>query len=107
LEVPVKVGKRFDPEVAQPIFLKDFDFRDIVPEKLTARELDNLHSANMGSTWLISNHDAHGKQFLRLKDAGLSASIKVSCSRSSATTVCQSTPSKFRIRREGAVLQTR
>jgi len=46
---------------------KDFDFRDAVVEKLKATELEQLQREHV-IDWLISNHDAHGKQFLRLKN---------------------------------------
>ncbi len=46
---------------------KEFDFRDAVVENLTASELEQLQREHV-INWLISNHDAHGKQFLRLKD---------------------------------------
>ncbi|NQT33620.1 phage head morphogenesis protein, partial [bacterium] len=46
---------------------KEFDFRDAVVEKLTAAELEQLQREHV-IDWLISNHDAHGKQFLRLKN---------------------------------------
>lgn len=46
---------------------KEFDFRDAVVEKLSATELEQLQREHV-IDWLISNHDAHGKQFLRLKD---------------------------------------
>jgi len=46
---------------------KEFDFRDAVVEKLTASELEGLQREHV-IDWLISNHDAHGKQFLRLKN---------------------------------------
>ncbi|NQT35208.1 phage head morphogenesis protein, partial [bacterium] len=46
---------------------KEFDFRDTVVEKLSAAELEQLQREHV-IDWLISNHDAHGKQFLRLKN---------------------------------------
>jgi len=45
---------------------KEFDFRDAVVEKLKAGELEQLQREHV-IDWLISNHDAHGKQFLRTK----------------------------------------
>jgi len=88
-EVAYKIGRRIDPDAIDVRFIqlevpgqgrkagsiqkwrtdlmKDFDFRDILPEKLMPHELEQLQREHV-IDWLISNHDAHGKQFLRLKD---------------------------------------
>lgn len=46
---------------------KDFDFRSVNPIHLTTLELEQIQREQV-IDWLISNHDAHSKQFLRSKD---------------------------------------
>lgn len=88
-EVAYKIGRLIDPDAVEVRFIeldvpgrgrlkgsiqkwrtdlmKEFDFRDIPVEQLTASELEQLQREHV-IDWLISNHDAHGKQFLRLKN---------------------------------------
>jgi len=67
LEVPGQGRKAGSIQKWRTDLMKDFDFRDILPEKLTPHELEQLQREHV-IDWLLSNHDAHGKQFLRLKD---------------------------------------
>jgi len=88
-EVAYRIGRLIDPESIEVRFIKldvpgrgkikgsiqkwrtdlakEFDFRDAVVESLSATELEQLQREHV-IDWLISNHDAHGKQFLRLKN---------------------------------------
>ena len=50
--------------------LADFDFRDIAPEAMTQGEISQLQREHV-LDWLIANHDAHGKQFLRGRDGSI------------------------------------
>ena len=45
----------------------DFDFSGVSPVDLTTLELEQVQREHV-IDWLISNHDGHGKQFLRAKD---------------------------------------
>ena len=88
-EVAYRIGRLIDPDAIEVRFIeldvpgrgkikgsiqkwrtdlaKKFDFRDAVVENLSASELEQLQREHV-IDWLISNHDAHGKQFLRLKN---------------------------------------
>jgi len=46
---------------------KDFDYRNTRVSELTKDELEQLQREQV-IDWLISNHDSHGKQFIRHKD---------------------------------------
>ena len=91
-EVAYHIGRLIDPDAIEVRFIeldvpgrgkltgsiqkwrtdlkKEFDFRDAVIENLSASELEQLQREHV-IDWLISNHDAHGKQFLRLKNGNL------------------------------------
>jgi len=88
-DVAYRIGRLIDPESTEVHFVqlgvpgrgklkgsiqkwqndlkKEFDFRDAVVKNLSASELEQLQREHV-IDWLISNHDAHGKQFLRLKN---------------------------------------
>jgi len=88
-EVAFRIGRLIDPDAIEVRFIeldvpgrgkikgsiqkwrtdlaKDFDFRDVVVENLSAYDLEQIQREHV-IDWLISNHDAHGKQFLRLKN---------------------------------------
>jgi len=89
-EVAYKIGRLIDPEAVEVRFIRlqvpgatspktgsiqkwrtdlkaDFDFRNIPVEKMTASEIEQLQREHVVD-WLISNHDAHMKQFLRTVD---------------------------------------
>ena len=91
-EVAYRIGRLIDPESIEVRYVdlkvpgrgelngsiqkwqtdlkKEFDFRDAVIENLSTSELEQLQREHV-IDWLISNHDAHGKQFLRLKNGNL------------------------------------
>ena len=88
-EVAYRIGRLIDPDAIEVRFIeldipgrgkikgsiqkwrtdlaKEFDFRDLMVDNLSASELEQLQREHV-IDWLISNHDAHGKQFLRLKN---------------------------------------
>jgi len=88
-EVAYRIGRLIDPDAIEVRFIeldvpgrgkmkgsiqkwrtdlaKEFDFRNVVVENLSANELEQIQREHV-IDWLISNHDAHGKQFLRLKN---------------------------------------
>ncbi|MDP8237868.1 MAG: hypothetical protein P9X24_02150 [Candidatus Hatepunaea meridiana] len=88
-EVAYRIGRLIDPDAIEVRYIdievpgrgklkgsiqkwrtdlkKEFDFRSAVVVKLTTSELEGLQREHV-IDWLISNHDAHGKQFLRLKN---------------------------------------
>lgn len=88
-EVAYRIGRLIDPESIEVRFIeldvpgrgkikgsiqkwrtdlaKEFDFREMMVENLSASDLEQLQREHVFD-WLISNHDAHGKQFLRLKN---------------------------------------
>jgi len=89
-EVAYMIGRLIDPEAVEVRFIRlqvpgstspktgsiqkwrtdlkaDFDFRNIPVEKLSASEIEQLQREHV-IDWLISNHDAHMKQFLRTQD---------------------------------------
>ena len=45
----------------------EFDFSGVNPVDLTTMELEQIQREHV-IDWLVSNHDGHGKQFLRAKD---------------------------------------
>ena len=88
-DVAYRIGRLIDPESIEVRFIeldvpgrgklkgsiqkwrtdlqKEFDFRDAIVVNLSGSELEQLQREHV-IDWLISNHDAHCKQFLRLKD---------------------------------------
>ncbi|MFP4381313.1 MAG: phage head morphogenesis protein, partial [Candidatus Sumerlaeia bacterium] len=46
---------------------EDFDFRNTLPEKLSALELEQIQREHV-IDWLVANHDGHSKQFIRARD---------------------------------------
>ena len=88
-DVAYRIGRLIDPESIEVRFIEldvpgrgklkgsiqkwrtdlqnEFDFRDAIVENLSGSELEQLQREQV-IDWLISNHDAHGKQFLRLKN---------------------------------------
>lgn len=70
LEVPGRGRMAGSIQMWRTDLMKEFDFRDIAPDRLTAHELEQLQREHV-IDWLIANHDAHGKQFLRLKSGDL------------------------------------
>jgi len=93
-EVAYRIGRLIDPESIEVRFMelnvpgrgklkgsiqkwrtdlaKEFDYRDVVIDNLSVAELEQLQREHV-IDWLISNHDAHGKQFLRLKNGKIAA----------------------------------
>lgn len=91
-EVAYRIGRLIDPDSVEVRYIelevprrgrlkgsiqkwrtdlkKEFDFRDVAVEKLTPSELEQLQREQV-IDWLIANHDAHAKQFLRLKNGRL------------------------------------
>ncbi len=83
-EVAYRIGRLIDPEAIEVRVItlngkigsiqkwrtdlaSQFDFRDIAPEGLSPLEVGQLQREHV-IDWLISNHDAHPKQFLRTTD---------------------------------------
>ena len=93
-EVAYRIGRLIDPESIEVRFMelnvpgrgklkgsiqkwrtdlaKEFHYRDVVIDNLSVAELEQLQREHV-IDWLISNHDAHGKQFLRLKNGKIAA----------------------------------
>lgn len=83
-EAAYKIGRLIDPEAIEVRTIRlngrmgsiqkwrtdlkdDFDFRNTLPENLTASELEQVQREHV-IDWLVSNHDGHPKQFIRGKD---------------------------------------
>jgi len=87
-EVAYRIGRLIDPDAVEVRFVSlnvpgrgkmkgsiqkwktglksDFDFRDVPVTRLTKSDLEQIQREHV-IDWLISNHDSHGKQFIRHK----------------------------------------
>lgn len=83
-ESAYRIGRLIDPEAVEVRTIRlngrmgsiqrwrtdlqaDFDFRHTLPENLTSDEVAQIQREHV-LDWLVSNHDGHAKQFIRVKD---------------------------------------